>query len=53
MLNALSWLQPVSDCMGLLMPCAGKMHAGIPLTDEDRWPWLERLRQLLAQHIAE
>lgn len=20
-----------------------KMHAGIPLTDEDRWPWLQRL----------
>jgi ribose 5-phosphate isomerase A len=20
-----------------------KMHAGIPLTDEDRWPWLERV----------
>ena len=20
-----------------------KMHAGIPLTDEDRWPWLDRL----------
>jgi gluconokinase len=24
-----------------------KMAAGIPLTDEDRWPWLERLRELL------
>jgi gluconokinase len=23
-----------------------KMHAGIPLTDEDRWPWLESLREL-------
>ena len=21
-----------------------KMHAGIPLTDEDRWPWLDALR---------
>lgn len=52
-LNALSWLQPVFDCMCLLVPRAGKMQAGIPLTDEDRWPWLERLRQLLAQHIAE
>jgi gluconokinase len=20
-----------------------KMHAGIPLTDDDRWPWLDRL----------
>jgi gluconokinase len=24
-----------------------KMAAGIPLTDEDRWPWLERLRELI------
>jgi gluconokinase len=24
------------------------MAAGIPLTDADRWPWLERLRQELA-----
>jgi gluconokinase len=22
-----------------------KMRAGTPLTDEDRWPWLQRLRQ--------
>jgi gluconokinase len=20
-----------------------KMHSGIPLTDEDRWPWLEAI----------
>ncbi len=24
-----------------------KMHAGIPLTDTDRWPWLEALRHLI------
>ncbi|HEX8822342.1 MAG TPA: gluconokinase [Archangium sp.] len=24
-----------------------KMAAGLPLTDEDRWPWLERLRELI------
>jgi gluconokinase len=24
-----------------------KMRAGIPLTDEDRWPWLERLARAL------
>jgi gluconokinase len=24
-----------------------KMRAGIPLTDEDRWPWLESLRDLI------
>jgi gluconokinase len=24
-----------------------KMHHGVPLNDEDRWPWLESLRQLI------
>jgi carbohydrate kinase (thermoresistant glucokinase family) len=24
-----------------------KMKAGSPLTDEDRWPWLDRLRKLI------
>jgi gluconokinase len=28
-----------------------KMAAGVPLTDEDRAPWLERLRQLVAQAL--
>lgn len=27
-----------------------KMSHGIPLTDEDRWPWLERCHQWLRQH---
>ncbi|MDH0867592.1 gluconokinase [Mitsuaria sp. GD03876] len=26
-----------------------KMQAGLPLTDEDRWGWLERLGQLLVE----
>jgi gluconokinase len=26
-----------------------KMRAGTPLTDEDRWPWLERLAKALAE----
>lgn len=26
-----------------------KMRSGIPLTDEDRWPWLDRLNALLRQ----
>lgn len=26
-----------------------KMRSGIPLTDEDRWPWLERLNRLLKE----
>jgi gluconokinase len=29
-----------------------KMHRGIPLTDEDRWPWLERLRKLIKRSVA-
>ena len=29
-----------------------KMRQGIALTDMDRWPWLERLRELLGQSIA-
>jgi gluconokinase len=30
----------------------GKMHSGYPLTDEDRWPWLERLREQIKQSLA-
>lgn len=29
-----------------------KMAAGIPLTDEDRAPWLERLRELISEALA-
>ena len=29
-----------------------KMHRGIPLIDEDRWPWLERLRELIERSVA-
>jgi gluconokinase len=29
-----------------------KMHAGHPLTDEDRKPWLDRLRQQIEQLLA-
>src|SRR4051812_39121546 len=28
-----------------------KMHAGIPLSDEDREPWLESLRELIARAL--
>ena len=28
-----------------------KMHRGIPLSDEDRWPWLESLRQLIERSL--
>jgi gluconokinase len=30
-----------------------KMHAGIPLTDEDRWPWLDAIHAALDRDIAE
>jgi gluconokinase len=29
-----------------------KMHAGVPLTDEDRQPWLESLRGLIERSLA-
>ena len=30
-----------------------KMHAGHPLTDEDRWPWLATLNGLLREHAQQ
>ena len=29
-----------------------KMRSGHPLTDEDRWPWLDRLRDQITRSIA-
>jgi gluconokinase len=29
-----------------------KMRSGHPLTDEDRWPWLERLQQQIEQLLS-
>ncbi len=29
-----------------------KMHAGQPLTDEDRWPWLEQIAAWIREHTA-
>ena len=29
-----------------------KMHAGIPLTDEDRWPWLSKLAEWIGEREA-
>ncbi len=37
-------LHPVSNVV--------KMHAGIPLTDDDRWPWLQRVGSWIDQRIA-
>lgn len=30
-----------------------KMHKGIPLTDEDRWPWLKAIRASIEQKRAD
>ncbi len=30
-----------------------KMRSGVPLTDEDRWPWLDKLANLIASTIHE
>src|SRR5262245_60133968 len=30
-----------------------KMHAGIPLTDDDRWPWLRAVRNIIEQALQE
>jgi gluconokinase len=30
-----------------------KMNAGVPLTDEDRWPWLRALRAVIVEALAE
>lgn len=30
-----------------------KMSAGIPLDDDDRWPWLEKVGEMLAAHPGE
>jgi carbohydrate kinase (thermoresistant glucokinase family) len=29
-----------------------KMHAGVPLTDEDRWPWLQRVGSWIDRQAA-
>jgi gluconokinase len=29
-----------------------KMRRGVPLTDEDRWPWLDSLRELIKRCVA-
>ena len=30
-----------------------KMAAGVPLTDDDRWPWLDRVAATLAHGLAD
>jgi carbohydrate kinase (thermoresistant glucokinase family) len=33
-------------------PNIEKMRSGRPLTDKDRWPWLERLREQITRSLA-
>ncbi|MCD6639331.1 MAG: gluconokinase [Nocardioides sp.] len=53
--------RPVSEALGLTFaegddfhPRANidKMSSGVPLTDEDRWPWLRELADWTARHAA-
>ncbi len=30
-----------------------KMNAGVPLTDQDRWPWLRALREVIERALAD
>lgn len=32
--------------------CVAKMHAGIPLTDDDRWPWLQKITDWMDERAA-
>jgi gluconokinase len=32
--------------------CVAKMHTGIPLTDDDRWPWLAAIGAWMDERIA-
>ncbi len=41
----------VRDCKLFAVP-ADKMRAGIALTDEDRWPWLQALAAVIHDHVS-
>ena len=38
--------------MGFGVRIAGKMRRGVPLTDADRMPWLETLRDMLREYVV-
>jgi len=49
--SALDW--PFYDADDFHSPAnIHKMASGIPLTDEDRRPWLEQLQKLVAEHTS-
>src|SRR5690348_7609850 len=47
----LGWLFEDSDLLHSSAEIA-KMMSGVPLTDADRWPWLETVRAWMDQQIA-
>ena len=47
----LGWAFADSDALHSPAEIA-KMHAGVPLTDADRWPWLERVAAWIDERIA-
>jgi carbohydrate kinase (thermoresistant glucokinase family) len=47
----LGWAFEDSDALHSPAEIA-KMHAGVPLTDADRWPWLERVATWIDERIA-
>jgi len=40
------------DGWSALLPPADKMRAGIALTDQDRWPWLQALAAVIRDHVS-
>ena len=50
--RALGW--PVAEADDFHPPAnIAKMSRGVPLTDEDRWPWLESMRDWMSARAAE
>jgi carbohydrate kinase (thermoresistant glucokinase family) len=47
----LGWAYEDSDALHSPAEIA-KMHGGVPLTDADRWPWLERVAAWMDRQIA-
>jgi gluconokinase len=47
----LGWIYEDSDALHSAADIA-KMHSGVPLTDADRWPWLESVAAWMDDRIA-
>ena len=46
----LGWDQGEGDAMHPPANVA-KMRAGVPLTDDDRWPWLDQVHDWITEHL--